>query len=345
MRLLRASRAFYTPSGPCRALGTASGRPTRLVARAPAGLAVLALLVVLGSVGCGRPHYLVSPPQPRPAPSPERAAVAEHVVLVSIDGLRPDAIAAFGARTIERLMAEGSFTLTARTIVPSKTLPSHTSMLTGRPPEEHGVQWNNVREAPGGVFELPTVFSVARSHGYVTAAFFGKAKFNHLQRPGTLDYSQAPGGWWGRWLSDRTVRDVEAYLLRARPHLLFVHLADPDAAGHRHGWMSPAYGRGVVAADAAVARLIAAADQAFGADRWALLVTSDHGGHGKDHGSDDPRDTTIPWIAWGRGVLPGPLPDWSVSTMDTAATVLWLLGLHERVEWTGRAVTGAFHAP
>jgi predicted AlkP superfamily pyrophosphatase or phosphodiesterase len=287
----------------------------------------------------------VSPPQARPASAPARPPLAEHVVLVSIDGLRPDAIEAFGAMTLQRLMMEGSFTLTARTIVPSKTLPSHTSMLTGRPPEEHGVNWNNVRESPGGVFELPTVFSVARSYGYVTAAFFSKAKFNHLQRPGTLDYSQAPGGWWGRWLSDRTTRDVEAYLRRARPHLLFVHIADPDAAGHRHGWMSPAYGRGVVAADAAVARLLEAADHVFGAGRYALIVTSDHGGHDKDHGSDDPRDVTIPWIAWGRGVSPGQLPDGSVSTMDTAATVLWLLGLREQVEWTGQPVTGAFQAP
>jgi predicted AlkP superfamily pyrophosphatase or phosphodiesterase len=269
--------------------------------------------------------------------------VAEHVMLVSIDGLRPDAIAAFGAGTLTRLMAEGSSTLTARTIVPSKTLPSHTSMLSGRPPEEHGVHWNNVRESPGGVFELPTVFSVARAQGYVTAAFFSKAKFDHLQRQGTLDYTQAPGGWWGRWLSERTVGDVERYLQRARPHLLFVHLADPDAAGHRRGWMSPAYGRAVLAADAAVARLIVLADDAFGAGRYTLIVTSDHGGHGQDHGSDDPRDTTIPWIAWGRGVSPGQLPDWSVSTMDTAATVVWLLGLEEQPDWRGRTVSSAFH--
>jgi predicted AlkP superfamily pyrophosphatase or phosphodiesterase len=308
--------------------------------------AVLAAIVLLSlAAGCGGPRYVIAPPEPRPAPSPDRSPVSEHVVLVSIDGLRPDAIAAFGARTLQRLMAEGSYSLTARTIVPSKTLPSHTSMLSGRPPGEHGVSWNNVRESPGGDFELPTVFSRVRAEGYVTAAFFSKAKFGYLQRPGTLDYSQSPGGWWGRWLSDRTAGDVERYLQRARPHLLFVHLADPDAAGHRHGWMSPQYGRGVIAADAAVARLMTSFDQAFGAGRYTLLVTSDHGGHGKDHGSDDPRDTTIPWIAWGRGVAPGQLPDWSVSTMDTAATVVWLLGLRENAEWTGHAVTGAFHAP
>src|SRR5687768_4085146 len=54
---------------------------------------------------------------------------SEHVVIISLDGLRPDAIDKFGARTLQRLMREGTYTLNAQTILPSKTLPSHTSML------------------------------------------------------------------------------------------------------------------------------------------------------------------------------------------------------------------------
>ena len=76
-------------------------------------------------------------------PAIEREApaggVTSHVVLVSIDGLRPDAIEAFGAGTLQRLMREGSYTLSATTILPSKTLPSHTSMLTGEDVDEHGI--------------------------------------------------------------------------------------------------------------------------------------------------------------------------------------------------------------
>ena len=142
-------------------------------------------------------------------------------------------------------MHEGSYTLSARTIDPSKTLPSHTSMLTGQPPERHDVLWNSVATADADAIELPNVFGLARAHGYSTAAFFSKAKFQPLQVEGTLDYSQAPGGWFGRWSSERTFSDVAKYLESARPNVLFVHLTDPDAAGHRAGWMTPTYGRAV----------------------------------------------------------------------------------------------------
>src|SRR5690606_13322020 len=126
-----------------------------------------------------------------------------------IDGLRPDAIAAFGAVNLQRLVEEGSYSLSATTIMPSKTLPSHTSMLTGQPPERHKVLWNKAANADFDLVGLPTVFGVARDRGYSTAAFFSKSKFQPLQQPGSLDYSQAPGGWFGRWNSDRTLADVE----------------------------------------------------------------------------------------------------------------------------------------
>src|SRR5687767_2899111 len=224
--------------------------------------------------GCSA-QYIRSAPvlSPRPVPSD---SVSRNVVVVSVDGLRPDAITTYGASTLQRLMREGSYTLSATTIHPSKTLPSHTSMLTGQPPEQHGVLWNNVATAEADSIDLPNVFGLARAHGYSTAAFFSKAKFQPLQVEGTLDYSQAPGGWFGRWSSKRTVSDVAKYLDAARPNVLFVHLTDPDAAGHRAGWMTPEYGRAVVEADRAINRLISVAERVYGSGNFSLIVTADH---------------------------------------------------------------------
>jgi predicted AlkP superfamily pyrophosphatase or phosphodiesterase len=300
--------------------------------------------VIIGGSACSA-RYVRSEVPHAPAVPPASRGLTEHVILVSIDGLRPDAIRRFGAVTLQRLMREGSYTLTATTILPSKTLPSHTSMLTGEPPERHQVFWNTVATQKRDEIELPNVFSAARSSGYSTAAFFSKSKFNALQREGTLDYSQAPGGWFGRWSGSRTAGDVEDYLATARPNLLFVHVPDPDAAGHRSGWMGSEYARAVRKADAAVGRLLAAADTAFGAGNYSIIVTADHGGHGRDHGSDRLEDVTIPWIAWGRAVKPGLLDASVVRTMDTASTVLWLLGVDEPADWAGSPVTGAFNAP
>ena len=300
------------------------------------------LCAALVASACSANYIRSGPPAAPPKPLPD-ASISRHVVVVSVDGLRPDAINAYGASTLQRLIREGSYTLAASTIHPSKTLPSHTSMLTGQPPERHGVLWNNVTSADTDAIELPNIFSVARAHGYSTAAFFSKAKFQPLQLEGTLDYSQAPGGWFGRWSSERTIRDVANYLERARPNVLFVHLTDPDAAGHRDGWMSDEYGRAVASADAAITRLLDLSAQAFGNGNFSLIVTADHGGHDKNHGSRDPLDVTIPWIAWGKGVKQGAL-ETHVQTMDTASTVLWLLGLNEPTNWAGHVVTEAFAA-
>ena len=151
---------------------------------------------------------------------PTQSVTRHVVVLVSIDGLRPDAVSTLAAPTLQKLIREGSYTLRASTITPSKTLPSHTSMLTGEPPERHGVLWNTVVTADTDHIGQATVFGVARSHGYVTAAFFSKPKFQALQQADALDYSQAPGGWFGGWRSGRTVTDVDRYLATSRPNLL-----------------------------------------------------------------------------------------------------------------------------
>lgn len=306
----------------------------------PAALFLVGVCSVVES-GCS-PRYIRSTSAPLAQQMP-LASVSRHVIVVSIDGLRPDAIDTYGAKTLQRLMREGSYTLSGRTIDPSKTLPSHTSMLTGQPPERHGVLWNTVATADANTIELPNVFSLARARGYTTAAFFSKAKFQPLQVEGTLDYSQAPGGLFGRWSGKRTLTDVTSYLEAARPNLLFVHLSDPDAAGHRSGWMTAAYGRAVQAADAEVSRLMTVAARAFGDGNFSIIVTADHGGHETNHGSDDPRDVTIPWIAWGRGVKPGLLTPETVRTMDTAATVLWLLAIDRPADWTGQPVIHAFN--
>ena len=273
------------------------------------------------------------------------ARVSEHVVIVSIDGLRPDAIDRFDAHTIERLMREGAYSLKAQTILPSKTLPSHTSMLTGVDADGHGITWNSDQTDEHGHVDVPTIFSLAHQAGFRTAAFFSKTKFHHLEVPNSLDHVRSPDGGvlTGRFTWNHTVDMVEEYLESGAdaPNLMFVHIGEPDYAGHIFGWMSGIYGLAVKQADRAVAEIIDEANDRFGAGNYTLIVTADHGGHGRDHGSADPRDTTIPWIVWGKGVQTGAsLP--SIRTMDTAATALWMLGISAPSDWIGKPVTSAF---
>jgi arylsulfatase A-like enzyme len=124
-----------------------------------------------------------------------RGYVTDHVIVISIDGLRPDAIERYGAATLQRLMREGSYSLAATTIVPSRTLPSHTSMLTGAELKQHGVTWNSEEMDEHGHVATPTIFAAAKAAGFHTAAFFSKSKFEHLAVPDTLDHVDVPRAW------------------------------------------------------------------------------------------------------------------------------------------------------
>ena len=273
------------------------------------------------------------------APPQLAEARAGLVVVISIDGLRPDAIDTAPARNLQRMMREGAWAREARTILPSRTLPSHTSMLTGVSPAVHGITWNDERVRVEGRVGVPTVFTVAEEAGLHTAAFFGKAKFRHLVLPGAPRHVQVPRGS-EVVLAPRITAEVVHYLSFHRPHLLFVHLSDPDLAGHSFGWTSRSYRWAVRRADAAVETIRRAAVRAYAGD-VVVVVTADHGGHRRSHGSDAEEDVRIPWIAWGRGVAPGEIPC-VVGTTSTAATTLWLLGLPVPAAWEEPPVTEAF---
>src|SRR5690606_10390584 len=127
-------------------------QPTPILRRFVRGAAVLAAAAPL-AMCAPAPAYLLpgAPGAPTIAPSPALAAVTparavtDHVIVISIDGLRADAIEKAGATTLQRLMREEAHSLEAETILPRITLPSPTSMLTGATPEMHGVLWNDER--------------------------------------------------------------------------------------------------------------------------------------------------------------------------------------------------------
>ena len=85
-----------------------------------------------------------------------------------------------------------------------------------------------------------------------------------------------------------------------------------------------------------------AIEEAGIADKSTIIVTADHGGHAKTHGSALPIDMDIPWIAWGQGIKRGYEIQAPVKTFDTAATALWLLDVPRPESFDGVPVTSAF---
>jgi arylsulfatase A-like enzyme len=144
------------------------------------------LLLLLSSCAADGTTPELLPPKLSAPPGPARA---ERVVVISIDGLRPDAIEKAPAPNLLRLIERGAYCAKAQTIRPSVTLPSHTSMLSGLEYRRHGVTWNGWRP---GHFGHPTVFSVAAQAGLGTAMFFAKEKFRYLAHPQAVAWSYGP---------------------------------------------------------------------------------------------------------------------------------------------------------
>jgi predicted AlkP superfamily pyrophosphatase or phosphodiesterase len=117
-----------------------------------------------------------------PAVTTAQTSRADHVVLISIDGLRPEFYtdpSAFGAPTIQQMARDGVHALGVRGVFPSVTYPSHTTLLTGATPAQHGIYYNAPFEPAGQTgrwyweadsIQVPTLFTAVRAAGKTSAA-------------------------------------------------------------------------------------------------------------------------------------------------------------------------------
>jgi len=284
------------------------------------------------SVGCGgqapsAPTYASTPP-PAPAPTP---VPSPKVAIVSVDGLRGDALAQAAVPNILGLARRGMYTWKAQTVYPSMTLPAHTSMLTGFLPTAHGILWDDYNALKGNC-SVPTIFALAKAAGLRTVLVAGKDKFRHLNVDGTIDsFVLTTRG-------DVDVANQAIVQVQAGFDIMFVHFPDVDITGHRQGWLSAPYLEQLTVADQAIGRLLEALPP-----ETTVIFTSDHGGRATVHGSTIPEDMTIPWIVAGPRIRgQGRELMRAIRTVDTAATALYVLGLPPVPASSGGIVTEAF---
>lgn len=264
------------------------------------------------------------------------AANVDHVIVISIDGGKPSVIAKSEMPTLKRLAADGGSTFSARTIFPSKTLPSHTSMLTGVDPKIHKITWNNWNPFKGTV-KVPTVYGLLKAQGYSTALFATKSKFKHLKVKSSYDEFSLKAHD-----ALESAKLASAYFNAKKPNFLFIHMPDADVAGHASGWGSAAQMKALKNVDAAIKIVEDMILKNSKDKKFALIITADHGGSGLDHGSASDDDTIIPWITWGNVVKKNYNITDAVNTMDTTATVLWLFGVAGPQNMQGIAQKNSF---
>ncbi len=273
---------------------------------------------------------------------PTRTGI-RRVIVVVLDGLRPDAIARFDLAHLRRAMQGGASTLDGVTVSPSVTAAAMTSLFTGVPPRLHGIESDRFH-LPSPRRQLQPMTQLVAAAGLPVSVFMAEIPF--LFRGLAKRFARVAG------VEDtHLVGNTAPEILMAARHrlsaqrrgLLLFHWPDADRAGHAHGWMSAPYAEAARRLDASFGLLCALCE--VSRDPGTLVIAlADHGGGGvkaDDHDSPHPLDRTIPILLAGGGVQAGALAPFA-SLLDVPPTVLWSLGLPVPAAWTGRPLLEAF---
>ena len=281
-------------------------------------------------------------------PATEPAGGKPRVMIISVDGLRPDLLLRCKTPTMRSLFENGSYSFWARTVPHSITLPSHVSMLTGVVPRKHKIEWNDDLPLSKPVYPaFPTIFNVAKKAGYTTALAAGKMKFGAMCEPGTVDWQFLPTKYS---CEDTDVVAAATRMIQShRPEVMAIHLPTVDNVGHAKGWGTPEQVAAIEQADGHVAAILKALDDAKLREATFIILTADHGGAGMTHLADDPRARYIPWIITGPGIRKGVdltfYPQLVINTEDTFATACKLLHVPLDPRLDGKPVVPIFDAP
>jgi predicted AlkP superfamily pyrophosphatase or phosphodiesterase len=247
-----------------------------------------------------------------------RPAQKRHALLISVDGLGASLYDRLAAKihisNLARLRREGSYAEGVVGVYPTVTYPSHTAIVTGRMPAEHGIYSNLSSREPGknpgdwfwftNAIKVPTLWDEARAHHMTTGAVFWPVTAGapidwdvpeiwDPQKPLVVDPTYVakyatPGLLFealleiglpqpGQELDVTRTRLATFILKKHKPNLLLVHLVDLDEEEHQFGPDSPQAAATLEKIDGHIGELLAA-DQAAGlADSTDVFIVSDHG--------------------------------------------------------------------
>ena len=241
---------------------------------------------------------------------------ARHVIVITIDGMKASTYTTPGPSkipTLRRLMREGAFAEAVIGVTPTVTYPSHTTMMTGVMPVEHGIYNNNILDPEGTSnsawywyardIKVPTLYGAVKARGMTTAGvswpvtvgadidylmpeFGGGTRhpksldlMRALSKPsGLLDDYEAQGRplAWPMTDDDRT--GLAAWIIRKyRPNLMLLHIFATDDAQHANGPDTPEALAAIEGADAHVQQIIDTVAGAGLAASTDIVILSDHG--------------------------------------------------------------------
>jgi hypothetical protein len=270
----------------------------------------------------------------------------KHVIVIGVDAMSPNGIINAETPIMDDMMANGSYTLNARGVLPTSSSTNWASMVSGSGPEQHGVTSNGWERddytlppvITGTEDIFPTIFGVAREQrsDLEIGAIYTWSGFGRLIERSALSYDNT------QKTDELTLEKATAYIKDKTPDFLFIHFDDVDHVGHTSGHKTPAFYEAVSHVDKQIGQIVQATKDAGIFEDTAFIVSADHGGIGFGHGGETIDEIEIPFILYGKGFKKGYLIKNQVYTYDNAATIAKLLGLKQPYAWIGKPVNSAF---
>lgn len=253
------------------------------------------------------------------------------VILILVDGLRPDALESCGHPYGRRLLEKGSYSLEAETVYPSVTLPCHMSLFHSVPAERHGILTNTYVPQVRPVKGLCEQLSGA---GKTCCFFYNWEELRDLSRPSSLAYSYYVSGSICSYekANEMVTENALSYVKEEKPDFAFVYLGLTDHAGHDHGWMGAEYMQACRQSLDEIERIVKEFE-----NEYTIIVTADHGGHDRVHGTLEREDMLIPLICIGPDFPQGKIFE-KASICDIAPTITKLTGVPAVEEWEGKCL-------
>jgi arylsulfatase A-like enzyme len=298
----------------------------------------------------------------------EREAAPRNLILISLDTLRADRLGAYGyerdtSPALDALAARGA---RFETVIAESnwTLPSHVTLMSGLPPQIHGVVIPN--QAPSA--DVPLLAEVLRARGFRTLGLtagrfltrrygfdrgfeefddadlsFAKALAIARQRLVEFDADDRFFVFIHSYDVHCPYDPPEAYARRFQTRPKSDHVPTRGRCGNPHfnrmaltpgqaRFLSDRYDAGIRHADDLLAQFLADIGRRGRLDDTLVVVVSDHGEEFMEHGKVGHRGTLymqslrVPWLMAGPGV-PEVVIDEPVGLADVMPTLLELLGV------------------
>lgn len=273
-------------------------------------------------------------------------SLKNKVMIIGIDGCRPDALQQANTPHLDALIANGTYSMDVLNNHITVSGPAWSAIMTGVWEEKHKVVDNLFTDSK--IEDYPPFFKYIEDYDSTlhTASISQWFMIYYKISRGFVDSNI--------FVLDETKHVTEAtveYLSNRDPDALFIHFDDVDHAGHANGFAPdiPEYMEAIEKVDAGIGEIMSTLEARpnRAEENWLIIVTTDHGGIGTSHGGNTFEEENIFYIASGDYIPNMEITkqgdeDYSNTPklVDVAVTALHHLCIPVQAEWNldGEAV-------